>query len=93
MSYLLSSILLIILIVVFSFVFKGEEPAITNCNHAFKDYKIEMCTDYIWFNKETLGVTDVLQTPPSEDILKHHALPSAIFPSDHIPLQVEFMFK
>lgn len=52
----------------------------------------QLCLDYIWYSSESLRVTGVLETPPVETITQHYALPSQLFPSDHIPLLAEFQF-
>ena len=50
------------------------------------------CVDYIWYSNEHLHPVSVLDVPSKNVILEHTALPSVIFPSDHLPLYTEFSF-
>lgn len=73
----------------------GEEPAVTNCDDCggLEGVTVhQLCLDYIWYCRDSLRVTGVLETPPVESITRHYALPSELFPSDHIPLLAEFQF-
>ena len=67
----------------------------TNCDDASEDAGVvkPLCLDYVWFSPHSLDVTAVLETPPLEALMRHHCLPSILFPSDHIPLAAEFAFK
>ncbi|KAG8459495.1 hypothetical protein KFE25_012830 [Diacronema lutheri] len=49
--------------------------------------------DYIWYTSDLLEVVSILEAPNKEDITRSVALPSAQFPSDHIPLGVEFRLR
>jgi len=72
------------------------EPSVTNCDDCggLNDVIVhQLCLDYIWFSEQSLEVTAVLETPSSELITKHYALPSIMYPSDHIPLMAELCFK
>jgi len=71
----------------------NAEPPITNCDEAGQSYRSELCLDYIWYCPDSLDVCGVLDLPPVEAILKHTALPSVDFPSDHLPLMAELVFK
>jgi 2',5'-phosphodiesterase len=71
----------------------GKEPAVTNCDDSGGIDNVtvhQLCLDYIWFDQQSLDVAAVLQTPPSEIITRHYALPSVVFPSDHIALSADF---
>ena len=48
--------------------------------------------DYIWFPDNLLRVDRILDMPPIEALSEHHALPSKLFPSDHLPIAAEFHF-
>lgn len=71
----------------------GCEPPITNCDDAGQSYLTKLCLDYIFYCPTSLEVAGVLDTPCSASITKHYALPSIDFPSDHIPLMAEIIFK
>lgn len=48
--------------------------------------------DYIWYTKEKLELNSLLMMPSVEDIGKDR-LPSHTYPSDHLSLVCDFMFK
>jgi mRNA deadenylase 3'-5' endonuclease subunit Ccr4 len=75
---------------------QGCEPAVTNSDDSGGLDNVtvhQLCLDYFWYCPQSLEVAGVLETPSSESIAKHYALPSIEFPSDHIPLLAEFVFK
>ena len=75
---------------------KGSEPEVTNsddCGGLDNIIVHQLCLDYFWFCPQSLDVVAVLETPSSDDIAKHYALPSEEHPSDHIPLVAEFAFR
>uniref|UniRef100_UPI00398E62A2 2',5'-phosphodiesterase 12-like n=1 Tax=Pristiophorus japonicus TaxID=55135 RepID=UPI00398E62A2 len=72
---------------------EGTEPVFTNYEDCDGTGNILICSlDYIWFNSHNLDVTAVLKTVSEEQVKPLHALPNAVFPSDHISLQAWFMF-
>ena len=74
---------------------QGGEPAVTNCDDCggLEGVTVhQLCLDYIWYCRQSLDVTGVLETPPADVITEHYALPSENFPSDHIPLMAQFRF-
>jgi 2',5'-phosphodiesterase len=54
-------------------------PAYTNYTLNFKG-----CLDYILYDSDHLHVVDTVPMPLHEDVIRDVALPSRIFPSDHI---------
>lgn len=56
-------------------------PKYTNYTVGFAD-----CLDYIFYDKSNLTVSEVVPLPSEEEIMLHTALPSIVFPSDHIAL-------
>ncbi|RZF41869.1 hypothetical protein LSTR_LSTR005331 [Laodelphax striatellus] len=44
------------------------------------------CLDYIFYQTDRLAVTQVVPLPTEEELRQHTALPSVVFPSDHIAL-------
>lgn len=56
-------------------------PKYTNYTAGFTD-----CLDYIYYDKATLSVSEVVPLPSVEELSLHTALPSIVFPSDHIAL-------
>lgn len=56
-------------------------PKYTNYTAGFAD-----CLDYIFYDKANLLVTEVVPLPSEAEIALHTALPSVVFPSDHIAL-------
>lgn len=49
--------------------------------------------DYVWYTSDLLEVAAILEAPDEADITRGTALPSPQFPSDHIPLAVEFRLR
>lgn len=56
-------------------------PKYTNYTAGFAD-----CLDYIFYDKSNLTVTEVVPFPSEAEMALHTALPSIVFPSDHIAL-------
>ncbi|XP_039298769.1 2',5'-phosphodiesterase 12 isoform X2 [Nilaparvata lugens] len=54
-------------------------PQYTNFIQAFSG-----CLDYIFYQTDRLAVTQVVPFPTEEELRQHTALPSVVFPSDHI---------
>jgi len=71
---------------------QGREPDITNSDEVGLSSPCQLCLDYIWFVPNSLEVVAVLATPPSDYIMNNYSLPSAHFPSDHLPLVADFAF-
>lgn len=44
------------------------------------------CLDYIFFDTSQLKVSEVIPFPSHEEVILHEAIPSVIFPSDHLAL-------
>jgi len=59
----------------------------------------KLCLDYICYengdekSKQFLYPYAVLDVPPEHVIAEHAGLPSAIFPSDHLPIYAAFKLK
>lgn len=56
-------------------------PKYTNFTGGFQD-----CLDYIFYDTEKLQVTQVVPMPSVDELMAHTAIPSIVFPSDHIAL-------
>ncbi|KAJ2953565.1 hypothetical protein O0L34_g1166 [Tuta absoluta] len=63
-------------------------PPFTNFTDGFAD-----CLDYIYYEKSNLEVEQVVPFPSEEELRAHVALPSIVFPSDHIALISDLRFK
>ncbi|XP_075992185.1 2',5'-phosphodiesterase 12 [Anticarsia gemmatalis] len=63
-------------------------PMYTNFTDGFAD-----CLDYIFYEKINLDVEQVVPLPSTEELRLHTALPSVVFPSDHISLVSDLRFK
>lgn len=59
-------------------------PAFTNYTIGFKE-----CIDYIFYRSDKLKVTKVVDLPDEDQLSTHLAIPSVVFPSDHIALVTE----
>jgi len=54
-------------------------PKYTNYTQGFKD-----CLDYIFYTSDSLQVSQVVPFPSEEELSAHVAIPSVVFPSDHV---------
>uniref|UniRef100_A0A2C9JMN6 2',5'-phosphodiesterase 12 n=1 Tax=Biomphalaria glabrata TaxID=6526 RepID=A0A2C9JMN6_BIOGL len=63
-------------------------PPYTNFTRGFKE-----TLDYIFFDSDKLEVTRVIPMPDHQDVTAHKALPSVVFPSDHIAQICELKFR
>ncbi|OWR44927.1 putative 2-phosphodiesterase [Danaus plexippus plexippus] len=63
-------------------------PKYTNFTQGFAE-----CIDYIFYEKNNLSVNQVIPLPNEEELKAHIALPSVVFPSDHIALVSDLEFK
>ncbi|KPI93870.1 2',5'-phosphodiesterase 12 [Papilio xuthus] len=63
-------------------------PPFTNFTVGFAD-----CLDYIFYDKNNLEVEQVIPFPSIEELQAHTALPSIVFPSDHIAIISDLRFK
>ncbi|XP_058824214.1 2',5'-phosphodiesterase 12-like [Topomyia yanbarensis] len=54
----------------------------------FTNYTIgfQACIDYIYYQCDVLRVNDVVPLPSEEELLAYDAIPSPVFPSDHVAL-------
>ena len=57
------------------------EPSYTNYTPFFSG-----CLDYIFFDTENLNVSEVIPFPSHEEVTQNTAIPSVVFPSDHLAL-------
>jgi len=63
-------------------------PLYTNYTLGFKD-----CIDYIFYQTDSLEVKKVIPFPSEEVLSKHEAIPSQVFPSDHIACVADLKWK
>ncbi|KAK0084782.1 hypothetical protein PV326_006154 [Microctonus aethiopoides] len=56
-------------------------PEYTNFTIEFAD-----CLDYIFYESNKLNVTQVVPMPSKDELTLHGAIPSVVFPSDHIAI-------
>ncbi|XP_012265656.2 2',5'-phosphodiesterase 12 [Athalia rosae] len=56
-------------------------PQYTNFTVGFAD-----CLDYIYYQTDRLKVEQVIPMPSDDELTQHTALPSVVFPSDHISI-------
>nr|CAD7576669.1 unnamed protein product [Timema californicum] len=63
-------------------------PAFTNFTSGFAG-----CLDYIFYQLDQLEITQVVPLPSIEDVTEHTALPSVVFPSDHVALVADLRWK
>lgn len=61
----------------------------------YTNYTVEFsgCLDYIYYQTERLEVEQVIPMPSNEEITLHIAIPSVVFPSDHISLCADLKLK
>lgn len=58
-----------------------------------KDGEKQRTIDYIWYNIQSKLLPHSRWPTPSQTTIGADALPSALFPSDHLPLMCEFRWK
>lgn len=63
-------------------------PKYTNYTPAFAE-----CIDYIFYQTDNLKVSQVIPFPTEEQLKSHTAIPSIMFPSDHIALVTDLEWK
>lgn len=63
-------------------------PEYTNYTEGFNG-----CLDYIFYDKSNLKVLDVVPFPTHNEVIQYKALPSKVFPSDHIALVCTLEWK
>jgi len=63
-------------------------PQYTNYTVGFKD-----CLDYIFYDKSTFSVEQVVPFPTNEELELNTALPNVSFPSDHISVVVDLKWQ
>lgn len=63
-------------------------PAYTNRAGTFSS-----CLDYIFYQTDRLTVHQVIPLPSDEEVTAHTALPSVFFPSDHLALVADLVWK
>ncbi|KAK7016428.1 Endonuclease/Exonuclease/phosphatase [Halocaridina rubra] len=51
------------------------------------------CLDYIFYQTDKFTVKQVIPMPSHEEVIENIALPSIVFPSDHIPLIADLEFR
>ncbi|KAF7278313.1 hypothetical protein GWI33_008531 [Rhynchophorus ferrugineus] len=56
-------------------------PKYTNFTELFA-----ACLDYIFYEKSSLGVSQIIPLPSDEELKENTAIPSVVFPSDHVAL-------
>jgi CCR4-NOT transcription complex subunit 6 len=66
--------------------FKGSEPPFTNYQEKFQG-----TLDYIFYEKQNLLPTSLLELPSVESVSVESYLPNSITSSDHISLQCNFI--
>ncbi len=63
----------------------GSDPAFTTCSADFTG-----TLDYIWYEMGSLRPVNALVMPSEQAVTEYGALPSHVFPSDHLPLLASF---
>ncbi|PSN55444.1 hypothetical protein C0J52_05705 [Blattella germanica] len=63
-------------------------PEFTNYTAGFAG-----CLDYIFYQHDQLQTIQVVPLPSIEELQQHTALPSVVFPSDHVALIADLMWK
>lgn len=59
-------------------------PPFTNYTVGF-----QACLDYIFIQNDKFKVTKVIETPDEDELKAHQAIPSVVFPSDHVAIVAE----
>jgi len=54
---------------------------------------VVQCVDYMFYMKDKLKLEQVVPLPSDEEVKKHTALPSIVFPSDHLALVADFSWR
>lgn len=62
--------------------------SLTNYTEGFKE-----CLDYIYYQMDHLQVERTVPMPTEEQLSAHIAIPSIVFPSDHVALVADFRFQ
>jgi 2',5'-phosphodiesterase len=62
-------------------------PEFTNYTVGF-----QACLDYIFFQSDKFAVTKVVELPSEDELKAHIAIPSVVFPSDHVAIVAELEF-
>ncbi|KAL3890920.1 hypothetical protein ACJMK2_003191 [Sinanodonta woodiana] len=76
--------------------FKHNLDFVTACGQVpYTNYveKFQDTLDYIFYDVKTLEVEKVIPPPDHEDVVRHTAIPSVLFPSDHIAQVCELKWK
>lgn len=63
-------------------------PQFTNYTVGFK-----ACLDYIFYDTDAFDVEQVVPLPNEEQLAEHLAIPSVVFPSDHLALVADLRWK
>ncbi|XP_067001852.2 2',5'-phosphodiesterase 12 isoform X2 [Anabrus simplex] len=63
-------------------------PEFTNFTAGFAG-----CLDYIFYQRNTLSVKQVVPLPTEEELRLHVALPNVVFPSDHVALVADITWR
>lgn len=63
-------------------------PEYTNFTQAFA-----ACLDYIFYQSDRFDVEQIIPLPTNEELKAHIAIPSVVFPSDHVALVADLKFK
>uniref|UniRef100_A0A1B6D1I8 2',5'-phosphodiesterase 12 n=1 Tax=Clastoptera arizonana TaxID=38151 RepID=A0A1B6D1I8_9HEMI len=63
-------------------------PKYTNYTVGFAD-----CLDYIFYQVDRLKVEQVIPMPTEQELKQHSAIPSIVFPSDHIALVADLKWR
>lgn len=63
-------------------------PPYTNFTHLFA-----ACLDYIFYQTDNIEVAEVIPLPSEEQLRTHIAIPSVVFPSDHVSLVADLKFR
>lgn len=71
-----------------------------NIASAYKDVKytnftplFAACLDYIFYQTDNLSVVQTVPVPSDEELQAHTAIPSVVYPSDHVALIADFQWK